>query len=258
MHKEKAMIKIGMIGCGNIASMLDSCLDGVEVLAVYDRHIERSREVARKLGAVAAESFEAFMRHPFDLVVEAASVGAVVHYALPLLEKGCDLVVLSSGAIADAHLHALLTEAAQTHGATLHIPSGAIFGLDNAAIGRIGGLERVRMTTYKPPRALHVETETLRCLFRGSAFECIRHFPKNANAAVSLALAAGVDTEVELWADPGRTTIRHEIFMEGAFGSVTITIDNRPSGANPSTSYLAVLSVCALMRSLRAPIRIGS
>jgi aspartate dehydrogenase len=251
-------MNVGIIGCGNIASMLHECMEGVTFLAVYDRHIERGQAVARKLGAAAAEDFEAFAAYPFDVVIEAASVEAVGSYARPLLEKGCDLVVLSSGALADPLLRNELEAAAQRTNATLHVPSGAIFGLDNAAIGRVGGLESIRMITVKPPRSLHTEVDTKTCLFRGSAFECIRHYPKNANAAVSLSMAAGIDADVELWADPQSTTIRHEIVMEGSFGSVTIAIDNHTSGRNPSTSYLAVLSVCALLRSLKQPVTIGS
>jgi aspartate dehydrogenase len=251
-------MNVGIIGCGNIASMLHECIEGITFLAVYDRHIERARAVAEKLGASAAEDFESFAAYPFDLVIEAASVEAVASYALPLLEQGCDLLLLSSGALADPQLRSALESAARRHDATLHIPSGAIFGLDNASVGRVGGLERVRMKTVKPPRSLHTEVETKTCLFRGSAFECIKIFPKNANAAVSLALASGVDVDVEVWADPQSATIRHEIVMEGPFGSVSIAIDNRTSGRNPSTSYLAVLSVCALLRSLDMPVTIGS
>jgi predicted dinucleotide-utilizing enzyme len=140
----------------------------------------------------------------------------------------------------------------------MHIPSGAIFGLDNAGIGRVGGLKKVTMRMVKPPRSLHVKSDKRQCLFQGTAFECIKKFPKNANAAVSLSLAAGMDAAVEIWADPQSTTIRHDIIMEGTFGSVTIAIDNCLSPNNPSTSYLAVLSICSLLQSLHRPLTIGS
>jgi predicted dinucleotide-utilizing enzyme len=63
---------------------------------------------------------------------------------------------------------------------------------------------------------------------------------------------------VEIWADPESTTIRHDIVMEGEFGSVSISIENLLSPRNPSTSYLAVLSVCALLESMSRPLTIGS
>ena len=257
-YKEEGSMKIGIIGCGNITSMLHHCLEDIAVAAVYDRHLERAKTAAKGFGAEAADSFDAFLCHSFDLVIEAASVEAVTSYARPLLERGVSLVLLSSGALADVRFKGELEQAARRHNARIHIPSGAIFGLDNASIGRIGGLKHVVMKTTKPPRSFHTEVEAKQCLFKGSAFECIRHFPKNANAAVSLSLAAGVDADVELWTDPHASTIRHEIVMEGVFGSVTIGIDNRPSEHNPSTSHLAALSVCALLRTLGSPLSIGS
>ncbi|MCJ7765740.1 MAG: aspartate dehydrogenase [Thiovulaceae bacterium] len=251
-------MNIGLLGCGNIASMLHLCIKEVNVLAVYDRHMERALAVAQQLGATPTDDFETFLTYELDLVIEAASIEAVTDYGYDLLSKGCDLVVLSSGALADRAFRLMLEETALRHGTRLHLPSGAIFGLDNAGIGKVGGLQKVTMRMVKPPRSLHIETDEKQCLYRGSAFECIKHFPKNANSAVSLSLAAGIDADVEIWADPQSTTIRHEIVMEGAFGSVSIRINNLPSPHNPSTSYLAVLSVCALLSSMKKPITVGS
>jgi aspartate dehydrogenase len=251
-------MNIGLIGCGNIASMLHHCIKEANVLAVYDRHIERAGAVAQQFGATPTDDFKTFLSFDFDLVIEAASIEAVTDYGYDLLSKGCDLVVLSSGALADTAFRLKLEETALRHGTSLHVPSGAVFGLDNAGIGKVGGLQKVTMRMVKPPRSLHVKVDERQCLFSGSAFECIRHFPKNANSAVSLSLAAGIDADVEIWADPQSTTIRHEIDMEGAFGSVSIRINNLPSPQNPSTSYLAVLSVCALLSSMNKPITVGS
>ena len=251
-------MKIGLIGCGNIASLLHHCIKGADFLVVFDRHMERAEAVAQQFEAIPTDDFGTFLSYDLDVVIEAASVEAVRDYGYDLLSKGCDLVVLSSGALAETAFRLKLEEAALRHGTRLHIPSGAVFGLDNAGIGKVGGLQKVKMRTVKPPRSLHVETDTKQCLFRGSAFECIKHFPKNANAAVSLSLASGIDADVEIWADPQSTTIRHEIEMEGAFGSVSIAINNLPSPYNPSTSYLAVLSVCALLSVIKEPVTVGS
>jgi len=251
-------MNIGLIGCGNIASMLHRCIKDATFSVVFDRHMERAQAVAAQLGAVATDDFMSFLSHDLDVVIETASIEAVANYGYEILSKGCSMVVLSSGALADTDLRKKLEETAFRHRTRLHVPSGAVFGLDNAGIGRVGGLKRVTMRMVKPPRSLHVEIDKRECLFRGSAYECIKHFPKNANSAVSLSLAAGVDVEVEIWADPQNTTISHEIVMEGTFGSVSISIENVLSKYNPSTSYLAVLSVCALLTSMRQPITIGS
>lgn len=252
------MMNIALIGCGNIACMLHHCIEEVNFVAVFDRHIERAEAVAGQLDAVPTDDFKTFLTYDFDVVIEAASVEAVRDYSYDLLSKGSDLIVLSAGALADNAYRRKLEVKALNCGRRLHVPSGAVFGLDNAGIGKVGGLTKVTMRMVKPPRSLHVESDVKQCLFRGRAFECIKHYPKNANSAVSLSLAAGIDAEVEIWADPQCTTIRHEIDMEGAFGSVSIRINNLPSPHNPSTSYLAVLSLCALLRSMKQPITVGS
>ena len=41
-----------------------------------------------------------------------------------------------------------------------------------------------------------------RLIFSGKANECIKAFPKNVNVSVAMSLAAGHDTDVELWVDP--------------------------------------------------------
>ncbi len=252
------MMNIGIIGCGNIASSLYQYMQGVKVIAVFDRHLDRAETVALSLDAVATDSFESFLEHDLDLVIEVASVEAVEKYARSVLYKGCELIILSSGALSDRVFKAELESLARQQKLKLHIPSGAIFGLDNAGIGKIGGLERVRMRTCKPARSFGLSALGRSSLFQGGAYECIKHFPKSTNVAVSLSLATGIEAEVEVWADSEAETITHEIVMEGVFGSVEIKINNTISKNTPSTSHLAVLSLCALLTSMQRPIQMGS
>lgn len=81
---------------------------------------------------------------------------------------------------------------------------------------------------------------------------------QNTNVAVSLSLATGIEAEVEVWADSEAEAISHKIVMEGEFGSVEIKINNKTSPNNPSTSRLAVLSLCSLLSSMQKPVQIGS
>lgn len=252
------IMNIGIIGCGNIASSLHECLDDINVFAVFDRHIDRAERVARILDAKATDCFERFMEYDLDLVIEVASVEAVVKYAQAVLSKGCEFIVLSSGALSDTGFRKELEGLAEQKRVKIHIPSGAIFGLDNAGIGKIGGLEHVRLRTLKPARSFGLSIEERVCIFQGGAYECIKRFPKNTNVAVSLSLATGMEAEVEVWADPKAETISHTIVMEGEFGSVEITISNKSSPKNPSTSHLAVMSVCALLSSMQRSIQVGS
>ena len=68
----------------------------------------------------------------------------------------------------------------------------------------------------------------------------------------------GREVEVELWADPAVDRNIHEICAEGPFGDAYLRIRNVPSPDNPATSYLAALSILALLRDLSEPIVVGT
>ena len=76
--------------------------------------------------------------------------------------------------------------------------------------------------------------------------------------AATLSIASGSNVEVEIWADPGARDNCHVVHAVGEFGAVQIDISNRPSPDNPATSYLAALSVIALLRGLDAPLVVGT
>jgi len=253
------MISIGLLGCGNIARIIAAHLPAsLRVAAVYDRHPERAAALAAPLGARACGDFEAFLGEEYRVAVEAASVGALADHGEALVRAGHDLVCLSVGALADPAVRERLERAAREAGRTIRVPSGALFGLDNAKVGRISPLTRVLLRTTKPPHALGLEADERRLLFRGSAAECIRRYPKNVNVAVALSLAAGREAEVELWADPAATRNTHEVVLEGAFGAATTSVHNLPSPDNPATSYLAALSVLTLLADLDTPLVVGT
>ena len=252
------MRRIGVIGCGNIAGLItDFSLEG-DIIAVYDRHADRSDRIAKKSSAKAYTEFDQFINETFDLVLEIASIGAVKEYAEAVLKKQCDLLILSAGALADEELEQRLFRIAEERNRCILIPSGALFGLDNAKIARCGEVDTLTMRTTKPPASFSIQTDRRECLFRGSAKECIRHYPRNVNAAVALGMAAQKEVQIELWADPSVVTNTHEVQICGSFGEAVLKIDNKPSPNKPSTSYLAALSVVAMINTLGSTIIIGT
>jgi aspartate dehydrogenase len=78
------------------------------------------------------------------------------------------------------------------------------------------------------------------------------------HVSASLALTAGIEPQVEIWADPAVSSNQHEIEAQGEFGKVAITNNNLPSPDNPATSYLAELSVLTLLRDLADPVTVGT
>ncbi len=253
------MIKIGLLGCGNIGRTIARHKIGVEIAAFFDAKPEKVDAMTGLLGdASPYYDFESFIRGEFDILVEAASVGAVLQYGEAVLQGGKDIVALSVGALADEGFRNRLEALAASLGRKIRIPSGALFGLDNLKIGQVSPLDRLVLRTTKHPAAFGLQTQERTLLFQGSAEACIKQYPRNINVAVALSLAAERPVAVQLWADPSVTQNTHEIHAGGAFGETTIAIQNLPSPDNPSTSYLAALSVITLLKNLDRPLVVGT
>ena len=257
-HNLFTMIRIGLLGCGNIGHIIAQHTGSFEIRAVYDQVFERAQEIATLSGSRAFETFETFITADIDIVVEAASVSAVKVYASAVLSSNKDLVIMSVGALADPVFREELLKTALKSGQKVHIPSGAIFGLDNLKIGRISKFKKLLLRTTKSPASLGIASDSRRMIFSGKANECIKAFPKNVNVSVAMSLAAGQDTDVELWVDPAVDRNVHELFVEGDFGETYVKVTNFPSPDNPATSYLAALSILSLLEDLNSPIVVGT
>ncbi len=207
-----------------------------------------------------------------DLVVESASQNAVRFVVPKALEAGCDVMVLSVGALADEELRERLFRLAEQNNCKLYFPSGAVAGIDGINSASAAGISSVTLTTRKPPLSLagapHVETlgielekiekETL--LFEGPASEAVKAFPANVNVAATISLAGiGFEqTKVRVIADPALSRNVHEITVEGEFGKLFTRVENLPSPENPKTSYLAALSAISTLKKILSPVQIGT
>lgn len=173
-----------------------------------------------------------------------------------VLRAGIDLMVISTGALADDAVRSRLTAAAEMTGRHLFLPSGAIAGIDGLTAHRIGGLKSVRYTSTKPPLAWKgtpadgafdldaIKQATV--IFTGTAAEAARQYPKNANLAATVALAGlGMEkTEIQLVADPAVAPNNvGRIDAEGAYGSLTVECRGIPAPENPKTSATTALSL---------------
>ena len=252
------MMRVGLLGCGNIGHIIARHADGFEISAVYDKVFTKAEEIAKICHSQPYGDFESFVSADVDLVVEAASVSAVKIYAGMVLSHNKDIVIMSVGALADSVFRETLRETARQGGRKVYIPSGAIFGLDNLKIGQISPITRLLLRTTKSPKSLGLDTTTRQKIFAGKANECIKAYPKNVNVSVAMSLAAGQDADVELWVDPDVDRNVHELFIEGAFGETYIKVTNVPSPDNPATSYLAALSILSLLKDLNNPFVIGT
>lgn len=251
-------MKVGVIGCGNVGSILAERQNSFNIAAVYDFIPERVGTFAEKYGAKPFTDIDVFLQEPLDIVVEVASIEAVKELAQKVLFAGKDMIILSVGALADDKFRKELLNTAKDLHRRIHIPSGAVMGLDNVRVGKISRVDKLFLKTTKPPRSLHTHENVSKCLFSGKARDCIALYPKNTNVAISLSLACGREADVELWVDPQAEQNVHEIFFAGEFGDAYIRIRNLPAPDNPATSYLAALSVVSLLESLDSPLVIGA
>ncbi len=252
------MIKIGLLGCGNVGHIIARHAEGFRITAVFDMIPDRAQELAAISHATPYSDFDEFLRADADLVVEAASVAAVWLYGEAILRAGKDLVVLSGGALADEDFRSRLVETARAAGRKIRVPSGAVTGLDNIKIGQISPLSTLLLRTTKSPGSLGLTPSGRMEIFKGAASDCIKQYPKNINVAVALGLAAGKEADVELWIDPDVERNIHEIFAEGEFGDIYIRVRNVPSPENLSTSYMAALSILTLLKNLDNPLVVGT
>ncbi|WP_332449677.1 aspartate dehydrogenase [Methanoculleus sp.] len=252
------MIKIGLLGCGNVGRIIATHAESIQIVAVFDIIPGRAEELAALCHARPYTDFDAFIQEDFSLVVEAASVGAVRCYAEAVLQSGKDIVILSGGALADEKFREHLINIARESGKKIRIPSGAIVGLDNLKIGQISPPSKLLLRTTKPPASLGLSLTGRTEIFKGLANDCIKQYPKNINVAIALELAAGRDADVELWADPATERNIHELFVEGDFGDIYIRVRNVPSPGNPATSYMAALSILTLLKNLENPLVVGT
>lgn len=267
--------RIGIIGFGGIGQSIVEALgarplDGYCLAAL----LVRPYQVAEARNAVAADvtvtaDLADFLAANLDIVVEAAGQAAVRDFAATVLDRGCELAVISTGALADAGLHARLLKTAEAAGGRLVIPVGAIAGLDGLLAMRQDGLARVTYTSTKPPEAWKGTPAEARfdldrldqstVIFSGRADEAASQYPKNANLAATVALAGlGFEkTEIRLVADPAATGNTGRIDAESVSSSLTVIVAGRSSKTNPKTSAITGMSVLSSLANRTGLLRFG-
>ena len=248
-------LRIACIGWGAISRSAAQLLEGtpVEIVAVAVR--SKGTRDDLPAGATIIMGPDELAGTDAALVVEAASHESVAQWGRPALAAGMDFIVSSVSAFADADLLEELRDLATRNDAQLEIHAGALGGVDALSAARLLGIDRVEHRIIKPPRSwcdtpaeelcdLGGLTEAT-AFFSGTASDAASEFPKNANVAMTTALAGiGPDkTRITLVADPDATTNRHEISASGAFGELAVTMSNKALEANPKTSAMTALNL---------------
>lgn len=258
-------MNIGIVGAGAIAHFLLKEINqkdhnDLRVKSVFVKDKIKYETVASQFEVELFTDLNDFLSSDIDVVVEAADINAVKDLVPDIITQK-DVVVISVGAFADMELVTKISHLAHKYKNDIHLPSGAIGGLDvlqNAhALGKVNF---VSLTTRKPASSLIAEEiEEAQVVFEGKAADAIERFPKNMNVSIVLALAGiGMEnTKVTLIADPHTEKNIHHVEIKGEFGEVTFTIKNNPLPENPKTSYLAAMSILGTLKRMNGKIRIG-
>lgn len=254
-------MKVGILGCGAIAHIITNFAAegklGVDLNFFYDRDMERAENLASQVDGTVVLNVND-MIDQVDLVIEAASPQAVLEIIPQILERGKDVIVMSVGALIDPDLRNNLEKIAQENNSHVHVPSGAIVGLDGIKAASIGKIREVSLITRKPPKSLGITAETETVLYEGKAKDAVQKFPMNINVAATLSIACGKEVDVKIIADPKVDRNSHELHVVGDFGELRTTTHNMRCSINPKTSVLAAYSAIKLLKSLNENLKIGT
>ncbi len=267
---QRTPLRVAFVGWGAIARTAAELLaersadpkPDIEIVAVAVRDVDRDRPPAPGGARLVATPPELLATEP-DLVVEAAGRESVEPWGRAALNAGVDLMLLSISAFAGTDLLDEFITLAEANDARIHLPPGAIGGIDALVAARYMSLTGVEHRIVKPPAGWRGSTAEELCdldnltepttFFTGSSPEAASQFPKNANVTMTTALA-GVGpehTRISLVADPTATANRHEIRASGDFGELEITLANAPLPANPKSSAMTALSLARAIANLR-------
>jgi aspartate dehydrogenase len=253
--------------------MLAKALDRSEVRAqlvgLMDVDHARAEKIAGELKQTVPVLSPEELIQRSQLVIEAARQEALAAIVPKVLGAGKDLMVMSVGGLIG---HDDWFRMAEERGCKIHVPSGAIAGLDGLKAACRGRVDLVTLISRKPVNALrgtkyvlekNIDVDALKSetiIFEGPPEEACRAFPTTSNVAASLRLAIGpsVNARVRVVAVPGGTQNIHEITAQGEFGCLRMIVENVPSASNPRTSALAAMSALATLDRLTRPVSIGT
>ena len=266
-------LKVGVAGFGTIgrvvAQKLSAGIPGLTLHAISSGNQDKAQVTLKELGLNIPVLSNQALAESCDVIVECAPTEHFLAIAEPALQHHRTLVTVSGAAILD-HPH-IVQLATQSNGQII-LATGALLGLDAVRAAAEGEIHSVNMITRKPPKSLvkakHVIENNIELngitaplkLFDGSASEGAKQFPSNVNVAASLGLAGiGPDkTHLEIWADPSVQRNTHTIVVDACSARLEMKIENVPSDENPGTGKITALSVMTALRSLSAPLRVGS
>jgi aspartate dehydrogenase len=239
--------KVGIIGCGAIGTLIAEAAERKLVvcdeLILYDYVGEKAEKLKSSLRfpVTVVSSLDKMLKLRPTVIVEAASQQAARKYVERIVSAGIDLIVMSTGALLGLNVQS----------SKVHVPSGAIGGLDALSSAALAGIDEVILTSRKNPRALDLNNKEAKVVYEGTAEEAARLYPREMNVAATLALTVKPEkVRVQVVSDPAVQRNTHEFRVKWRFGEMFLRFANEPHPENPRTSALAAWSAIRLLQSL--------
>lgn len=242
-----ALVGAGVIG-GAIVQAVGRSRIPLEIVGALVADAARPRPATP---IAVFEDLPALLGRRPAVVIECAGHAALRAHGAAILEAGVDLVPASIGLFAEDRETARFRAAAIAGRSRIHLPCGAVAGIDALLGARLVGLDSVRYRFVMPPAAWGHPIDAPAssagagagvCVFRGTARDAALRFPRHANVTATISLAGiGFErTEVELIVDPGADANRHEIDAGGAFGTLSVVVHGRRiDQTSPSSRLVA-------------------
>jgi len=239
--------KVGLIGCGAIGTVLAEAFERKIVvcdeMVVYDFDASKAQKLksAIKFPVTIVESVDELLASEPKVIVEAASQQAAKDYVPKIVSAEIELIVMSTGALLDLDVDL----------SRVHVPSGAIGGLDALSSAALAGIDEVTLTSRKNPKAFGSDSKEEKVMYEGVAEEAAIKFPREMNVAATLALTVKpAKVKVKVVADPAVQRNTHEIVVKWRFGEMFLLFANDPHPDNPHTSALAAWAAIKLLQTL--------
>ncbi|NLE05861.1 MAG: hypothetical protein GX638_13830, partial [Crenarchaeota archaeon] len=127
--------KVGLIGCGAIGTVFaDAIRKNIVIcdeLVVYDVDLSKAKQLQKilKIPITIVSNIDEMIQTQPNIIVEAASQQAVKDYLPKIVAANIEAIVMSTGALLDMAIDL----------SKIHVPSGAIGGLDAIASAALTG-----------------------------------------------------------------------------------------------------------------------
>ena len=275
MKSKSYRVKICIVGCGAIGSRMAKAITtdfkkNCRLTGLYDIDIKKAERLAKelKIKSVTHSSLSKLIKQS-DCVIEATNAPDIKPIVLESIKAKKSILVMSVGKLLNQKG---LFELARKNHSYILLPSGAIAGLDAIKAASLSKINKITLTTRKPPQGFginpyfqknkidlsKINKETM--LFEGDVDSAVKHFPQNINVAATLALASQQKDKItiRIMTSPQYKTNSHEVEVTGDFGKIHSKTDNVACPDNPKTSYLAVLSGLQTLKQYCTGILIGT